>query len=140
MNSKLNPNYISGFVDGEGCFSITFNKKKNTNRPEVRLIFEIELREDDLEILQRIKNALGCGNIYHLKYSRYTKWRPHYKYKISNIKDISKKVIPFFHKYPLQAKKKYSFEKFYKVSQLVLKKKHLTDEGILEIRKLCGLM
>jgi len=139
MNSKLNPNYISGFVDGEGCFSVTFNKKKDMIRPEVRLIFEIELREDDLEILRRIKNTLGCGNIYHLRYLRYSKWIPHYKYKVSNIKDISEKVIPFFRKYPLQAKKKYSFERFYKVSQLVLKKKHLTNEGILKIRRIYGL-
>ncbi len=139
MNSKLNPNYISGFVDGEGCFSVTFNKKKDMNRPEVRLIFEIELREDDLEILQRIKNTLRCGNIYHLRYPRYAKWVPHYKYKVSNIKDISEKVIPFFQKYPLQAKKKYSFNKFYKVSKLVLTKKHLTNEGILKIKNICGL-
>ncbi len=140
MNSKLNPYYISGFVDGEGCFSVTFNKKKDMNRPEVRLIFEIELREDDLEILQRIKDTLECGNIYHLKYSRYKKWIPHYKYKVSNIKDIRQKVIPFFQKYPLQAKKKYSFDKFYKVSKLVNDKEHLTDDGISKIRKLCGLM
>lgn len=39
----LNPHYIVGFVDGEGCFSINLNKN-NDYIPEVRLIFEIELR------------------------------------------------------------------------------------------------
>lgn len=72
-NSNLNPYYISGFVDGEGCFCVSFNKRKN-DRIEVRLLFEIELREDDLEILERIKTTLDCGNIYHLKYERYKKW------------------------------------------------------------------
>ena len=135
MNSKLNPYYLDGLVDGEGCFSITFNRHKN-NRIEVRLIFEIELREDDKEILERVKETLECGNLYHLDYKRYRKWKPHFKYKVSNLRDIVQKVIPFFNKYPLQAKKKESFERFSKASELMLKKKHLSPEGILEIRNL----
>jgi hypothetical protein len=135
MNSKLNPYYVSGLVDGEGCFCICFSKRKN-NRIEVRLLFEIELREDDLEILERVKSTLECGNIYYLDYARYKKWRPHYKYKVSNIKDITEKIIPFFQKYPLQAKKKYSFAIFCKAAKLMLTKRHLTVEGIEEIRNL----
>lgn len=133
MNSKLNPYYLVGLVDGEGCFSITFNNHKD-RITEVRLIFEIELREDDKEILERVKNTLECGNIYYLGYERYKKWRPHYKYKVSNIKDITQKIIPFFQKYPLQAKKKYSFELFVQIAQLIVNKKHLTSEGIKNIR------
>ena len=133
MNSKLNPYYLDGLVDGEGCFSITFNKRKN-NRIEVRLLFEIELREDDREILERVQKTLECGNIYYLNYERYKKWKPHVKYKVSNLKDITQKVIPFFNQYPLQAKKKKSFELFSQVANLMLRKRHLTPEGILEIR------
>src|SRR3990172_2047590 len=110
MNSKLNPYYLVGLVDGEGCFSVTFNKHKDNHLLEVRLIFEIELREDDKEILERVKETLRCGNIYHLEYAKYSLWKPHCKYKVSNIKDITEKVIPFFKKFPLQAKKKYSFD------------------------------
>ena len=49
MNSKLNPYYIVGLVDGEGCFCVSFNKHKDNRKLEVRLLFEIELREDDKE-------------------------------------------------------------------------------------------
>ena len=136
MNSRLNPYYVVGFVDGEGCFSVTFNKHKNNRLLEVRLNFEIELREDDKEILERIKETLGCGNIYRLDYERYSKWRSHYKYKVSNFKDISEKIIPFFRQYPLQAKKKLSFDLFQKVAELMLKKQHLTIEGIGQIQYL----
>ncbi len=136
MNSKLNPHYIVGLVDGEGCFSVTFNKHKNNRLLEVRLIFEIELREDDLEILERIKETFSCGNIYYLNYERYKKWRPHYKYKVSNLTDISQKIIPFFKKYQLQAKKKHSFTLFCKVAELLLQKRHLTIDGIEEIKLL----
>ena len=136
MNSTLNPNYVVGLVDGEGCFSVTFNKHKNNRLLEVRLIFEIELREDDLEILKRVQITLGCGNIYYLNYEKYKQWRPHCKYKVSNLKDITQKIIPFFQQYPLQAKKKNSFALFSKVAKLMLEKHHLTVEGIEEIKLL----
>ncbi len=131
----LNPHYIVGFVDGEGCFSISLNK--NDDRlPEVRLIFEIELREDDEPILREIRNLLECGNIYHLDYVRYAKWRPHVKLKVSNFTDISNKIIPFFQRYPLQAKKRLQFEKFCQAAELIKTKQHLTFEGIERIRAL----
>ena len=131
----LSPDYIVGFVDGEGCFSISLNK--NDDRlPEVRLIFEIELREDDEPILQEIREALNCGNIYRLEYARYAKWRPHVKLKVSNFTDISTKIIPFFQRYPLQAKKRWQFEQFCQVAELIKTKQHLTPEGIEQIRAL----
>jgi hypothetical protein len=131
----LNPDYIVGFVDGEGCFSISFNK--NGNRlPEVRLIFEIELREDDESILREIQKTLDCGNIYHLEYSRYAKWRPHVKLKVSNFPDISQKIIPFFQQHPLQAKKRLQFEQFCHAAELIKSKQHLTLEGVEKIRAL----
>jgi hypothetical protein len=131
----LNPFYIVGFTDGEGCFSITINKNGN-KLPEVRLIFEIELREDDKEILEKIKEVLNCGNIYHLEYQKYEKWRPHAKYKVSNFKDISSKIIPFFQKYPLQAKKRDQFERFCQVASIISEKGHLNLEGIERIRQI----
>ena len=136
MNSKLNPYYIVGLVDGEGCFCVSLNKRKDSPKPEVRLLFEIELRADDKEILERVKKTLGCGNIYYLDYERYKKWKPHYKYKVSNIVDISTKVIPFFEKYPLQAKKKMSFDLFCKVAKLIVDKHKFTIEQIETIRVL----
>ena len=51
MNSMLNPNYVVGFVDGEGCFSITVNRHHG-RLSEVRLLFAIELEESDEEILR----------------------------------------------------------------------------------------
>ena len=131
----LNPNYVVGFVDGEGCFCISLNK--NGNRlPEVRLIFEIELRGDDEAILREIQTVLGCGNIYRLEYERYAKWQPHVKLKVSNFPDISQKIIPFFQRYPLQAKKRLQFEKFCLAAGLIKRKQHLTPEGIEKIRAL----
>lgn len=134
--SKLNPHYIAGFIDGEGCFAISIGKHNTLrNRIEIKLEFEIELRADDRLILERIRETLDCGNIYHLSYERYG-WRPHEKYKISKLSDFQQKLIPFLKKYQLQAKKRNSFMIFCKAVDLVARKKHLSPEGIQIFREL----
>ena len=135
MNSILNPYYVVGFVDGEGCFSITVNRHHG-RLLEVRLLFAIELEESDEEILERIRTTLSCGNIYRLIYKSHPKWQPHCKLKVSNIRDISEKVIPFFTKYPLQAKKKLQFKKFCRVARLIKEKRHLGNDNIKEILRI----
>jgi len=135
-SNKLNPNYIVGFVDGEGCFCVSVSKHKTLKRRvEVRPEFEIELIADDLPILERIQNTLGCGNIYRLDYKRYG-WSPHVKYKVSSIKELKRKIVPFFKKYPPQAKKAQNFEIFSQIVDMVSKKQHLDYGGFQKILKL----
>lgn len=135
MNSILDPNYVVGFVDGEGCFSITVNMHHG-RLSEVRLLFAIELEESDEEILERISLTIGCGKIYKIIYKSHPKWNVHCKLKVSNFKDINEKVIPFFIKYPLQAKKKMQFAKFCMVANLINKKKHLGDENVANVLRI----
>lgn len=133
---KLDPQYIVGFVDGEGCFCVGISKHKTLKRKlEIRALFEIELRADDRDILERLQYTLGCGRIYDLSYERYG-WAPHVKYKVSSIKEIAEKIIPFFDRYPLQAKKSFSYERFRTIVLLVRDKKHLTDQGFREVTRL----
>ena len=134
--SKLDPNYIVGFVDGEGCFCVSISKSKTAKRRiEVRPEFEIELRADDLPILERIQHTLGCGRIYHLNYERYG-WSPHVKYKVSSNKELKDKIVPFFEEHPLQAVKAKNFKIFAKVVIMVSKKQHLDYGGFEKILKL----
>ncbi|VVB50759.1 LAGLIDADG endonuclease [uncultured archaeon] len=135
MNFTLDPNYVVGFVDGEGCFSITVNKHHG-RLSEVRLIFAIELEESDEEILEKIAETIGCGKIYRLVYKNHPKWKPHCKLKVGSFKDIDEKVIPFFTRYPLQAKKKLQFARFCRVARLIKEKKHLGGDNIKEILRI----
>jgi len=134
--NPLDPHYITGFVDGEGCFCVSMSKHKTLKRRlEVRPEFEIEVRWDDRPILERIQATLGCGTIYDLQYQRY-EWQPHAKYKVTRIKDLLEKVVPFFERYPLQAKKAKSFEVFKTVVAMVARKEHLSYGGFQKILKL----
>lgn len=133
--SKLNPNYVTGFVDREGCFCISIGAHKTLkSRIEIKLEFEIELRADDREILERIRETFGCGNIYDLNYERYG-WRPHVKYKVQKLDDFQTKLIPFFRQYPLQAKKKKSFEIFCRAVEAFGNKEHLKPNATQKFRK-----
>ncbi len=109
MDRKLETlpgDYIAGFVDGEGCFYLTYRSETKLNRvgqPKYyRWIpyFAISIREDDLEILEKIKNTLACGKIYHSKI-RSIIW-----FGVQNLDDLYSKIMPFFRKFTLRAKKK----------------------------------
>ena len=136
QRKKLHPQYVAGFIDGEGSFSISIGKHKTLRRGfEVRPEFEIELRKDDQEILERILVTIGIGRIYDCSYERYG-WYPHAKYKIASIWDLKEYLFPFLDKNPLLAKKKKSYLLFKQIVLMVCAKKHLSDKGFNKIVKL----
>ena len=110
---KLPGDYIAGFVDGEGCFALKFRRDvrhergKRSGIKPVYFYWDIEfvimLRGDDKEILEKIKNTLSCGNLSKNK-------RGMVRYAVTNINDLSDKIVPFFEKYKLHAKKRFNFE------------------------------
>lgn len=137
---KINPWYISGFTEGEGCFAIIITKHKTKKtRRDVTLAFEIELRGDDRQILEMIKNRLKCGNIFDLKYERYGR-KPHVKYVVRNQRDILYKIIPFFNTFPLKGKKYKDFLLFCEAAEIIKKKEHLSEEGIKRFEKIREFM
>lgn len=130
---KLHPQYIAGFIDGEGSFSISIGKHKTLKRGfEVRAEFEIELRADDQAILERILITIGCGKIYDCSYERYG-WFPHAKYKITSIKEMQDFLFPFLDAHPLQAKKAEVYVLFKEIVTMMARKEHLSDNGFKKI-------
>jgi hypothetical protein len=57
--------YLTGFVDGEGCFSVSFTKRgKLKTGIEVRPSFSIGQNRRSLPVLERAKDYFGCGAIH----------------------------------------------------------------------------
>ena len=125
--NQLDPNYIVGFVDGEGCFSVTCGKRSDCKVGyEIKAAFEMEVVIDDYPVMRKIYNTLGKpGQLYFSEFKRYQNWKPHCKIKVSNMKDIVEKIIPFFKVHPLQSKKRKSFAIFCKIIKMIRQKKHL---------------
>ena len=60
--NKLNPYWLTGFVDAEGCFFL--NKSSSTKIGySFTLGFKISLHENDRGILESIKTFFGLGKI-----------------------------------------------------------------------------
>ena len=57
-------------------------------------------------------------------------------FKVTKIYDIQNKIIPFLQKYPILGIKAIDFVDFCKVAELIKEKKHLTKEGLDQIRNI----
>ncbi len=120
--------YVSGFIDGEGCFSVSFNfREKLKTKIEVRPSFSIGQNMRSLEILKMIQKFFDCGSI------RFCKNDQCYKYETRNIGDLRKKIIPHFRKFPLMTNKKADFEIFSKICEKIAQMKHLNPVGLKEV-------
>jgi F-type H+-transporting ATPase subunit 8 len=60
---SLNPNYVTGFSDGEGCFYIKFTRSNNLSGWVVQPVFCIELHIKYLALIQIIQSYFGVGTI-----------------------------------------------------------------------------
>jgi len=121
------PNWLSGFTTGEGCYYINLHKSASHKLKErVKLVFQLSQHVRDLALMQSLVSTLDCGNIYVDNEL--------VNFKITQFKDLTDKVLPFFQKYPLLGVKSKDFEDFCKVAELMQNKAHLTVEGLDQIR------
>lgn len=130
--------WIVGFVDGEGCFSVSVFKNKTTKRGyQIFPEFVVTQGEKSLEALKLIKNYFKCGEIYINH--RYDNHKENlYRYCVRNIHDLKEKIIPFFESKSLRTAKIKDFEAFRSVVLLMNNKEHLTDEGFYKILRIVG--
>jgi hypothetical protein len=133
----VSPEYIVGLTDGEGCFYVHVRESDQYRAGAFAgLHFHIKMNEKDREVLEKVRNTLECGGVYFQKEQR----RNHtqcYRYTVNANRDILGKIIPFFERYPLQsASKRRNFELFRAIGKIVEERRHLTREGIAQVRKL----
>jgi len=123
----LNPNFISGFTDGDGSFSVVITKCANRLGWTVSPIFTIGLHAKDLEFLNIIQSYFGVGKIY----TKQSDGSIHYR--VWSVKDLINIIIPHFDKYPLVTQKRADFELFKQIVQILAKKEKLTIEDLTKI-------
>jgi len=132
--------WIVGFIDGEGCFSITV--QKNSKLPlgwQVFPEFVATQGEKSLKALEKIKKFFDCGNIFVNR--RVDNHKENlYRYCVRSVKDLKSIIIPFFRENPLQTAKQSDFNKFDRVLDLMVNKKHLNFKGLRRIAKIAETM
>ena len=112
QQERLDPWWIVGFVDGEGCFSVSTFKNRTT-RSNYQTLFEFVVTQGERSksALEAIQNYFGCGNIYINR--RYDNHNYNLlRYCVRKQDDLRNKIIPFFQKYQFHTTKREQFEKF----------------------------
>ena len=143
----ISDDYIMGFVEGEGCFSIGIGKyidrkprktktkakwKKASIGIRVSPSFRITAVEDENEVLYVIKEKLGVGRIYTQSRKNTITSRPVSHYYVQTMTELDK-IIDFFKDKIFYTSKGNSFQFWVKCINLIKSGKHLTKEGLLEI-------
>jgi hypothetical protein len=136
--SKLSADYIVGLTDGEGSFTVYLNppsKKYHSVNYRIQCRYYIKMREDELPLLEKVKNFWECGKIYFQKEYRENQ-RDNYRFEIFNYDLLKNVVVPFFKEHKLEGKRIKDFELFCKILNLAIHKAHFTKEGFEKIKKL----
>src|ERR1700761_2814659 len=123
--------YISGFVDGEGCFCVSFQPSRRHRLGwEVRPSFSVSQNADRAQLLYVIQQKWNCGFI------RPDRSDKTLKFEVRNVEDLVTKVIPHFRRCQLMSAKQNDFVGFAKICELVSQAAHHEIEGIGEIVRL----
>jgi hypothetical protein len=133
---QFTPQWIVGFVDGEGCFCISAQNMPSMNHgKQIRLVFKVSQHKNNIKVLYALKAYFGVGIV-----KAQSKDSDIMEFTCSRFEHIQNIIIPFFEKNKLRTAKQFDFFRFRKASILITRKEHLTLEGLEKIEKLRGEM
>lgn len=132
--------WIVGFVDGEGCFSVSIIRNQTTKSGfQVFPEFVVTQGEKSLKSLKILADFFGCGKIFINR--RNDNHRENlYRFCVRSICDLNKKIIPFFKTNNLRTSKSSDFIIFCRVIDIMIEKKHLSKRGLNNIRRIAEKM
>lgn len=135
-----NIGWIIGYVDGEGCFSVSLFRNKTTKFGwQVFPEFVVTQGEKSKKSLNIIENFFKCGKIYVNK--RYDNHNENiYRYCVRSKKELTEIIIPFFKKNQLKTAKIEDFNFFAKIVEMMNRNAHSNLEGMHKIAKLIEKM
>ena len=122
------PSYISGYVDGEGCFTVSISP-----RPalvvgwEPRPSISVSQNADRSQVLLLIQRYFGCGTIRPDRSDSTLKW------EARSLPLLLDQVVPHFHRYPLLSAKRNDFELFASICERMARGEHRTVDGMRAI-------
>jgi len=133
-------NWLLGFIEGEGCFTIMLGLSKSY-RFGISLspTFCITLNHKDKEVIYKIKEFIGAGNISEISNQKYRNKGKNYQdcIRIQLCGYIScNKLKKRLEKREWHTKKKNDFDTWCKFIDMFEKKEHLNLAGIKKILKL----
>ena len=146
QESPIDPEWVSGFVDGEGCFSIGFVRQPDRkNRKGYKLGYQVThdfvvvQGARSVHVLYGLREFFGVGRVY--MNARHDNHRENmWLYSVHRRSDLVEVIIPFFRRHRLRTSKAADFDKFARCVELMTVKSHLTRNGLIEIARITETM
>ena len=131
---KLDAQWVTGFVDGEGCFHVGISRHSEmTVGYQVLPEFTVVQHERDVQLLHALKDFFGCGVVR-------TNHADRMAFRVRDKKHLKEIIVPFFIKHSLKSQKNLDFHKFKKVLNMMEAGDHLCEDGLIKIREVASQM
>lgn len=120
ISCQIDPYWLSGFIDAEGCFYVGIIR----NNEKFRVLPKLFLGHSEEIICKQIQNIINGGF--------YRPYKNIWRYELSSLKDHNKLInlLP-----ELRTRKQKTYEYYKSIIELMNKKQHLTDQGVKLIRE-----
>lgn len=132
----LSDDYIVGLTDGEGSFTVYIRppvEKHGAKNYRVECHYYIKLRDDNAPLIRKIKEFFKVGRVVFQRENR-PNHHHCYRYEVTNLKEISEVIIPFFEEHSLQGNKIHDYRLFKTIVYAVMQKEHQTPSGLEAIQ------
>lgn len=127
--------WVVGFVDGEGCFSISVVRNPTCRLGwQVQHEFSVTQAASSRAALEDLVEIFGCG--YLIENVRTDNHRvPLLRFSVKRRSDLVASVVPFFEERPLRTVKRLDFERFATVLHWMEAGAHLSEAGLRRIAR-----
>jgi hypothetical protein len=116
----LDPNWVCGFVDGEGCFSVPLRKNPMARHGwQIQPTFQVSQHCSNRAVLDALVEFFGCGSVRSKG--------PQSTVDVFNVWrrcDLEERVLPVFERYVLQVKAG-DYRRFGIIVRSLNRKRHL---------------
>jgi hypothetical protein len=123
---ELDPHWVVGFVDGEGCFSVSVHRNPYVRRTrgwQIHPVFHVYQHVSHRAVLEELVEFFSCGRVRPKGGSSSVE-----TFAVDALRDLESSVIPFFERYPLVIKER-DFQAFAEIVRSMRRKEHLQADG-----------
>jgi hypothetical protein len=132
--------WVVGFVDGEGCFSISVVRNPSCRLGwQVQHEFSVTQAASSRSALELLVEVFGCGKV--IENTRHDNHRePLFRFSVKRRADLMATVVPFFEERPLRTAKQSDFVLFAAALRMMEEAVHCTPEGLAAIARITEQM
>jgi hypothetical protein len=142
----ITPDWVVGFVDGEGCFSVSFVRQGgDAQRVGYRTGWQATPRfavvqgERSLAALLDLQQFFGVGRVYRNRRKDNHK-EDLFQLHVAKLDELNDVIVPFFQVHPLRTAKAYDFAQFVKCLAIITAGRHRETDGLIALLELAETM